>query len=257
LTVPFLGLHGAGLDGVAEIIDAAADQVLHHRPGAAIGHVRDIDAYRRVQQHARKMRARAHAGRAELHLALVRFHVGHELLQVVDRQVLAGKQDARRFRDQPDRREVVRRIVERLLVERLVVGVSCRYCRSGTCSRRGGALATRWPPAMPAAAADILDNDGLAEQLAHALRLDAGAEIDPRRLRRREPPASSAASASPARRRRWSGQSRAAAAASKALCMVFLLVAMTLAIIASGIKGAQCPGGSAEGKGRRLRKIFR
>ena len=44
LDVALLGLRRAGLDGVAHVVDAAADQILHHRSGAAIGHVRDVDA---------------------------------------------------------------------------------------------------------------------------------------------------------------------------------------------------------------------
>ena len=108
LTVPCLACGGAGLDGVAHVVDAPADQVLHHRARAAIGHVRDLDAHRHVEQHAGQVRARADAGRAELHLGVVGLHVGDEFLQVVDRQVLAGEQDARRFRRQPDRLEIGR-----------------------------------------------------------------------------------------------------------------------------------------------------
>src|SRR6516165_3648343 len=60
-----LGLCRAVLDGRAQIVDAAADQVLRHRPLAAIRNVRDVGADRQVEQHAGEMRPGADAGRAE------------------------------------------------------------------------------------------------------------------------------------------------------------------------------------------------
>src|SRR4051794_21706489 len=38
-----IGLRGARLDGVAHVIETSADEVLHHRPGAAIGNMRNVD----------------------------------------------------------------------------------------------------------------------------------------------------------------------------------------------------------------------
>ena len=90
-----------GGDDLANVIDAAADQILHRRSGAAIGHVGDVDADHVVQQHAAEMGGRARAGRAELHLRLVRLGVGDELLEVLHRQVLARDQRDRNLGDQP------------------------------------------------------------------------------------------------------------------------------------------------------------
>src|SRR5215208_6331491 len=55
--IPFtvLSLLRPGLDGVAHVVDAPADQVLHHRSGAAIRHVSDLHAHGGVQQLAWQM----------------------------------------------------------------------------------------------------------------------------------------------------------------------------------------------------------
>ena len=98
-------------------------KILHRRSGAAIGHVGDVDADHVVQQHAAEMGGGARAGRAELHLALVRLGVGDELLEVLHRQVLARDQHDRHLRDQADRGEIGLRVVERPLVEGLGLGV--------------------------------------------------------------------------------------------------------------------------------------
>src|SRR5262249_25018737 len=93
----------------------------------------------------------ADAGRPELGGFLVRLEVGDELREVVRRQILARDQDARRFRHQPDRLKIGCSIIERLLVEALVEGVRPVLPMSSVYPS-GAALATRAPPAMPAAA---------------------------------------------------------------------------------------------------------
>ena len=131
-----------------------------------------------------RVRAGADAGRAELHLALVRLDVGDELLEIVHRQVLAGDQDAGRFRDQSDRLEIGRGIVERLLVEALVVGVG-----TGIADQERVAVRRRLGDALAAGhagrRADVFHDDRLAEQFAHALCLDARADVDPAAGRKR------------------------------------------------------------------------
>src|SRR5207248_3271330 len=72
-------------DDLAQIIDAAALEVLHRGSGAAIGHVRHIDSDYVIEQNATEMRGGAGARRAELHLVLVGFRVADEVLEVVGR----------------------------------------------------------------------------------------------------------------------------------------------------------------------------
>ena len=123
------------------------------------------------------MRAGADAGRAELHLAFVCLDIGDELLEIVHRQVLAGNQDAWRFRYQSDRLEIGRGIVEWLLVEALVEGVG-----AGVADQEGVAVGRRLGHTLAAGhagrRADVLHDDRLTEKLAHALRLDTGAHVD-------------------------------------------------------------------------------
>ena len=176
-------LHGAavdlrlrGGDDLAQEVDAPALQVLHRRAGAAIGHMRDVGAEHVVQQHAAKMRGRAGAGRAELHLALVLLGVGDELLEAVDRQVLAHRQDDRHLGEQRHRRELLDRIVERLLVERLALGMRADRAEHDLVAvGRRGRDALRAGHA--ACAADVLDHDLLAQDLAHARRHDTAEHV--------------------------------------------------------------------------------
>ncbi len=152
-------------------------EILLRRALAAIRHVGDVHPHLEVEQHARQVGAGADSGRAELHLALIGFDIGDELLEVRNRQVLAHDQDARRFGREPHRGEVGQRVIERLFVHRLAVGLGTAIAdqehvavrRSVGDSRRAGHAGRP---------ADILDHERLAEQLAHFLRLDAGADID-------------------------------------------------------------------------------
>jgi hypothetical protein len=43
-----MNLRERGRDLLGDVVDAAADQILHRRPGAAIGHMRDLGAHGRV-----------------------------------------------------------------------------------------------------------------------------------------------------------------------------------------------------------------
>ena len=83
----------------------------------------DVDAHRRGQHHAAEMRGRADAGRAVVHPRGVGLGIGDELLQRLGREILAGDQHQRDFRDQPDRHEIGLRIVERLGAKQLRIGV--------------------------------------------------------------------------------------------------------------------------------------
>jgi hypothetical protein len=93
--------------------------------------VRDIDADQVIEQHAAEMGRRAGAGGAVLHLALVGFGVRDELLEIVDRQVLARDEHNRNLGDERDRGEIGGRVVERLLVDGLALRVGADGAEHG------------------------------------------------------------------------------------------------------------------------------
>jgi hypothetical protein len=103
------------------VIDAAADQVLHRRSGAAIGNMGDVHADRRIEQHAGEMDRGTCARRGELHSLLIGLRISDELRQVGDRQISARDQHDRLLDHQHDRGEIGGGVVERTLVERLAL----------------------------------------------------------------------------------------------------------------------------------------
>ena len=117
-----LDLRQRGRNLLGHVVDAAGDQVLHRRAGAAIRDVRDLGAHGDVEQHGADMRAGAGAGRAVLHLALVGLGEGDEFGERLRREIRARDQDARRVRMQHHVLEIGGAVVERALVERLVDG---------------------------------------------------------------------------------------------------------------------------------------
>ena len=128
----------------------------------------DMGAHGGVEHDAGEMGRRAGARRPVAHLVLVLLGVFDEFLEIVDRQVLAHDQHRRDFGNQRDRREIGRRVVERPLVERLVLGVGADRAeldRVAVRRRLGDAQAA----GHAAGAADIFDDDLLAEHFAHAL----------------------------------------------------------------------------------------
>ena len=178
------GLHGLvanererSRNHVTDVVDATAHEILHGRSRSAIGNMGDIDADRDVEQDTAHMRGGASAGRSVLHPCLVGFGVGDELAQRVGGEILARHQHLRILDEYGDRREVVDRVIWRLLGEQLAVGVGPAVaveenvavgCRLGDAARAG----------RSAGAADILDDDLLAEQFAHGLRQDPRNHIE-------------------------------------------------------------------------------
>ena len=111
-----------------------------------------------------------------LHLALIGFGVGDEFLEIVHRQVRPGDDRDRSYREIGHRREIGLHIVERLLVERLVLRMRADAAEHHRVAVRlgiGDALGT----GHATGAADVLDDDLLAEQFAHALRHDAADRV--------------------------------------------------------------------------------
>jgi hypothetical protein len=122
------------------------------------------------------MRRRTGAGRAELHLGLVRLGVGDEFLEIADRQILARFQHQRHFGDENDRREIFGRIVERMFVQRLALRMGADGAEHELIAVRLGIDDAR-RAGHAAGAGDIFDHDVLAEHLAHARRDDAAEHI--------------------------------------------------------------------------------
>ena len=81
----------------------------------------DVHLDGRIEQRTGQMVSGPDSGRAVLHFRLVGFGVGDELLQILDRQILARDQHDRLLADQRDRCEVGQGVVERMLVERLAI----------------------------------------------------------------------------------------------------------------------------------------
>src|SRR5262249_28457813 len=105
----------------ALVVGPAGDQIVDGRPAAAIGNVGDVHLDGRIEQRTGQMVSGPDPGRAVLHFRLVCFGIGDELLQILDRQILARDQYDRLLADQRDGREIGHGVVERMLVERLAM----------------------------------------------------------------------------------------------------------------------------------------
>src|SRR5262249_15888266 len=64
-----------------------------------------------------KMRGRANPSVPVHHLFPVRLHMRDEIIEVPSRKILSGDEDHRRFRDHPDRLEVLDRVAAEVAVE--------------------------------------------------------------------------------------------------------------------------------------------
>jgi zinc/manganese transport system permease protein len=169
-------LRFGGADDLAKEIDTSTNQVLHGRAGALVRHMHDVGAHGGVEHDAAKMRCRARAGGTELHLGLVGLGVSNEFLEIVRREILARDQHDRNFRDQGDRREIVRGIVDGVLVERLVLRVSAHGAQDDGVTVRAG-VGHALGPVHAAGATDIFDHHGLTENVSHARRDDAAEQV--------------------------------------------------------------------------------
>ena len=110
------------------------------------------------------MRRRSRTCRSILHLGLALAGVSHEFLQIAGRHVLPRDQDERLLGDERDGDKIVQRVIGRMLVQRLAEGM-----RAGAAEQELIAVG-RCPrdpcrPRCAAGARDVLDDDGLAENL--------------------------------------------------------------------------------------------
>ena len=131
-------------DAVEGELDAAADQVGHHRRRAPVGDVVGLDAGHRVEQLGDQMIAAAGAVGAERQLAGLGLGERDQLGGVLHRHVVVGDQHQRRRRDQRDRREVAHRIVGAAWRRRSGWCRACWRCRAAACSRRAAPARRRW-----------------------------------------------------------------------------------------------------------------
>jgi hypothetical protein len=102
--------------------------------------------------------------------------MGHELLEIVRRQVLLGHQHQRRVGDEGHRLEVVGRVVHRLGVHRIADRMGAdRGEHEQVAVRRG--LRHPHRAGYAAAARHVLDDDGLADRLGQRRLQDARERI--------------------------------------------------------------------------------
>ena len=84
-----------------------AEQIVHRRRRAAIGHVGDVDLGGELEQFARQMRQAARTGRGEIELAGLRFGQRHQLFHVVGGDAGRHHQHFRNLGDQRDGLQVL------------------------------------------------------------------------------------------------------------------------------------------------------
>ena len=131
-------------DAVEGELDAAADQVGHHRRRAAIGDVVGLDAGHRIEQLGDEVIAAAGAVRAERQRAGLGLGERDQVGGGLHRHVVVGDQHERGGRDQRDRGEVAHRIVAELGVDVSGWFRACWRCRAAACSRRAAPARRRW-----------------------------------------------------------------------------------------------------------------
>src|SRR5581483_5820765 len=111
LDVAALDLWLRGGHGIADVLYAPRDQVLHGRAEPSIRNVGDVHAEHGVEQDAAHVGGGAGAGRSELHARLVRLHIGDELLKRIHGQCLRDDERAWRLDGEAERREVLYGVV--------------------------------------------------------------------------------------------------------------------------------------------------
>ena len=160
-------------------VDLAGDQIGHGRAGAAIGNEKYFGVGELLQQQPAHLRRRILVD--ELGVAGILLHPGDQRFEIVRRQRLLGDQKLRIVRDQPDRLEIGLQIVIEIVDDAADMGVPLADV-DGVAVGRGA----REPPDADraAGAADILDDDRLAEERSHPVGDDAPGHVG--RAARRE-----------------------------------------------------------------------
>src|SRR6266849_6561427 len=149
-------------------VNLMADEIIHSRRGAPIGHMDDVDLGAGAEQLAGEMRHAARAGRPVVDGARLRFGKGDQFLHIGDRYSGGGDQELRYPGDEGDRGEILERIIENLLLQggadrqragagdrdRITIRLGLRHVIGAERARGAGA---------------VVDDDQLPEQLLHLL----------------------------------------------------------------------------------------
>ena len=106
--LPSLGVFERGAAGEQEM-DATRNEIVHRRPGAAIGHVGHLDPGHAPEQLAAQMGRRSGAGRRKRETIL--FGVGDEFLGRRDRHRVRHEHEKGEAADERDRSEVRNRVI--------------------------------------------------------------------------------------------------------------------------------------------------
>ena len=163
----------------------AAEDVGDCRADAAIRDVLEVDAGLYLELLHRQMRERPRTRRTVGELAFVRLRVVDELWQRLHRQRRGNDEDVGRATDHRDGREILDRIVGQLAHRRIRAVCAHVADHQRVAVGRGARGCLRADDA--AAAALVLDDDGLAKRLLQAFANRPGDEIDaPARLHRRD-----------------------------------------------------------------------
>lgn len=137
-----------------------------------------------MQELARDVRDRADAGMRRVHLLGVGLHVGHELVQVLGREILARQDQDRRACEQRDRLEILLGMIGELRIERHRGGVRAHVPGDQRIAVIGRARGARGRGG--AAGADhVLDDDALSERLRHVSGDDARDDVGRTACRKR------------------------------------------------------------------------
>ena len=147
--------------------DLPGDQIAHHRRGAAIGNVHDIEpAGERLELLAAEMKDRAQPGRTVGVFARVLPDQRDETLDVVCRHRRMNPEHRRRHADLRDGREIAHRVVRHLVVEARIDGVGGdRRHQQRVTVRRG--LGDHVGADVAARPGLVLDEELLAQEVAH------------------------------------------------------------------------------------------
>ena len=157
-------------------VHLAADEVVHRRRRALVRHMHEIDLRLRLEQLSGEVRDAAAARRAEIHFAGVLLRVVDELGDTRYRERGMHGEHFRHAHNQRDERRVLLHVVRQL-----GEGVGRDGQRRAAVEAERVAVRRRFQRALDAEnatdAADVLDDYGLAELAAQAVREAAAEDV--------------------------------------------------------------------------------
>ena len=164
---------GGGIGGlVAHEIHLAAEQIVHRRRGALVGNGQELGLDGAHEQQSAQMRGRSDPCVRQSDLVLVRLDVSEELLEILRREALPADDRHRHVVDEADVLEILERIEAQAAVQRR------RRRHADMVDQDRVAVRLRVLHLLgrqnSARARAVLDEDRLAQGLAHRLRHHAG-----------------------------------------------------------------------------------